>query len=262
MATVLPETRVHPGNVGPGLVNTNGLTAPHEVHSQVPPVQLVQTDPGAGKSRAARHHAARVLREMRAAGDSRTIVFAVPTHRLSVVAAEAFRTLAVDMGPKQTVEVWRGRNAENPDQPGKPMCVNLDAVREAQALMLDAKKYACEHWRFRETCAYLAQDLKSANLWIVTHQLFFERKPRAVGKLAAVVVDESPIAAALDAGGRSLPLSVLYWVDGVVDDPSGIATDRLNFLRRLAADALAELPRRADFSIGNVRKRPYGGIRT
>jgi putative DNA primase/helicase len=97
----------------------------------------------------------------------------------------------------------------------------------------------CPH---REDCAYLEQNQAQADLWLVAHQMLFEAKPKALGKLAAVVVDESPLAAALEGVERhiSLPLDVLARVDRC--EGGMLATDRLAFLRRLALDTLTSLP--------------------
>ncbi len=209
-----------------------------------PPVQLVQTDTGTGKSHSARHHAARVLAELRAAGDRRNVVLAVPTHRLSDEQHVAFVELAAARGVQLAVEVWRGRWADDPEQPGRKMCRNPEAVREAQGLMLDVREYVCKLCPHQQECSYLAQQQKRADLWIVPHQILFERKPGAIGKPAMVVVDESPMPAALDGADSpaTLPLSVLERVDRVVDDPSGMGTERLAFLRRLAHRTLVDLP--------------------
>src|SRR4051794_24951955 len=84
------------------------------------------------------------------------------------------------------------------------MCRELDLMRAAQALRLDAEKTACRVCSFRPRdgqpaqCGYLRQKGKRADIWIGAHNMLFSRKPAAIGDLAAVIVDENPIGAALE----------------------------------------------------------------
>ncbi|HEU0085330.1 MAG TPA: hypothetical protein VFQ87_20975, partial [Bradyrhizobium sp.] len=54
-----------------------------------PPVHAARVDVGVGKSLVARRGAAEMLTRMRTQGDKGTVVFAVPTHALSVEAVAA-----------------------------------------------------------------------------------------------------------------------------------------------------------------------------
>jgi putative DNA primase/helicase len=121
------------------------------------------------------------------------------------------------------------------------MCRNLDLVREVQALKLDVRKRACAICPHREDCAYLGQRKHRADLWLVAHQIAFEAKPRALGDLAAVIIDENALTAALEGIDRAitLPLGPFSRID---DAGGSMATDRLLFLRRLALDVLTDLP--------------------
>jgi putative DNA primase/helicase len=206
------------------------------------PVHLVQIDMGGGKSRRARIEVAQVLADMRGRGDTRNIAIAVPTHTLGTEQARLFEELPAVRSAGLRVAIWRGRERDNPDAPGETMCRNLELVRDVQALKLDVRKKACPVCPHREDCAYLSQNAQRADLWLVAHQMLFERKPTALGKLAAVVVDESPLITSLEGVERhiSLPLDVLERVD-LIEDAS-LATDRLVFLRRLAKGALDSLP--------------------
>jgi putative DNA primase/helicase len=207
-----------------------------------PPVHLVQIDTGGGKSDAARVAAARFLAGLRQRGDKRTVAMAVPTHTLSAEQAQRFEQLPEVKAAGLRCRIWRGRRAENPDAPGETMCRNLELVREVQALKLDVRKRACAICPHREDCAYLGQRKHRADLWLLAHQIVFEAKPRALGDLAAVIIDENPLTAALEGIDRAitLPLGPFSRIDDV--GSSSLATDRLLFLRRLALDVLTGLP--------------------
>jgi putative DNA primase/helicase len=210
-----------------------------------PLARLVQIDTGGGKSDAARIAAAQFLAELRRNGDRRTVAMAVPTHALSGEQAQRFEALPEVVAAGLKCRIWRGRRAQNPAAPGQTMCRNLDLVREVQALKLDVPKRACANCRYLETCAYLGQREERADLWLVAHNMVFEAKPRALGDLAALIVDENPIGAALEGIDPrhpiKLPLAVLSRVDRI-EGIGQLATDQLVYLRRLARDTLADLP--------------------
>jgi putative DNA primase/helicase len=229
------------------------------------PVHLVQLDMGGGKSRQARSEAVQTILGMRSRGDKRNIAIAVPTHTLGAEQARLFEELPAVQAAGLQVRIWRGREADNPDAPGHAMCRNPDLVREILALKLDVKKRACKVCPHRAACAYLRQEKLRGQLWLVAHQLLYERKPRALGKLAAVIVDENPIGASLWGHDRSiaLPLDVLDRVDLIQGQDGGLATDRLLYLRRLALDTMRALPDRplprdafqaAGFTVSNTKE--------
>jgi putative DNA primase/helicase len=190
---------------------------------ELPPVHCVRVSVGAGKSHAARHHAVTLIREMRRRGDRRSIVFAVPTHRLASEQEALFNALAEEGAPLQ-VATWRGRNADDPTAPGEKMCRDIEAVLDAQAIGLDPQSAVCRHkpkggeeklCPFFAECPYQAQRKQQADIWLVPHELIFSMKPAAMGKIAAIVVDESawqdglegvglrPIVMAVDALGQA-----------------------------------------------------------
>src|SRR3954449_12485899 len=78
------------------------------------PVQAIRVDLGTGKSTAVRKLLVDFVRWLRARGDTRPIIIAVPTHALAAEAAAAMAELAPDL----TVETWRGRGADAPNRPG------------------------------------------------------------------------------------------------------------------------------------------------
>ena len=100
------------------------------------PVVGLQAPFGIGKSDIVRRKTAEaleLLRGMRAAGDKRTISIAVPTHKLGDEAVALFEVLEDARQLGLTAAAWRGREANDPEQPGQAMCQNLPAVREIGA---------------------------------------------------------------------------------------------------------------------------------
>ena len=236
-------------DTGPAEGEAEPATGPDNA---APPVHLVQVDTGGGKSDLTRQGAARMLAAMREAGDKRTIAMMVPTHDLGAEQLARFEALPEVVAAGLTARIWRGRRADDPASPGQKMCRNYDLFREVQALKLDAEKQVCgicPHGpKQAGDCAYLAQRKLRADLWFAAHNMIFEAKPKALGKPAAVIVDESPLGAALEGverdkqhPGRSsitLPLDVLARPDRVEGSDSMLTTDRLLYLRRLVLDVL------------------------
>ncbi len=244
-----------------------------------PPAHAVKVEVGGGKSRSAYRHAAAMLARMRAAGDKRAIAVAVPTHKLGDEHAAIFETIAGQLRPpvpdgplgplhemasRRTARVWRGMEAVDPDHedavdPTVPlatktrMCRNLDAVRDAREAGADLFKSACQRkidgervsCPFFGQCGYQRQREAAADVWIIPHELLFLRKPSSLGRLAALVVDESCWADGLEGvHGKpsAMPLADLrqpstIFRKGSIDNA---ASDRLHFLRTALADVLEE----------------------
>ena len=151
------------------------------------PVSVIGVDLGVGKTESA-------IKEMIAhvQADRGSIVYAVPTHKLSSEIAKRFR----DAGGE--AEVWYGREATNPET-GDSMCGNIDAVRDVQAVGYDPQSTVCrkeledgtiQYCPLFETCAYQKQRLKRSTIWIVSHALLFSQKPEAIPNPSLLVIDE------------------------------------------------------------------------
>ena len=226
------------------------------------PVHAVQADVGLGKSSETRRLCANRLRELRAAGDQRTIAFAVPTAKLGYEQVEKFQALPEAVGLIARIRLGREQpDPEHPDfaDPTIPdkqkaaMCRDLDAVTDARAAMLNVQTAVCQR-RNRDgsvraecahfsSCGYQRQRGAPADLWIVAHEHLFLEKPKEIGDLVLVVVDE----AAWDAGligheGRhiNLPLDTVRYETTAIDNAD--ATARLRVLRAQLADVLDAHP--------------------
>ncbi len=201
-----------------------------------PPVHAIRVNVGVGKSHAARHHAVELVAALRVRGDKRTVVLAVPTHRLGVEQVALLQALPRTKAASLTVAVWRGRRAPDPshadfanpqvaDDDKPTMCGNLNDVSEAEAHGLPVNETACRRvvkasdgdkvvheCPLYSTCSYQAQRRKRADIWLVAHEMLFTTKPATIGDVAAVVVDESAWQAALEGHegkGKRMPLDAL-----------------------------------------------------
>ena len=238
-----------------------------------PPVHAIKVDVGAGKSRAAYRYALTRLLAMRAAGDTRTIAVAVPTHLLGDQQALTFAAIATESRSNLTARVYRGMEAPDPRHPDflddriprdqkTRMCQNLDAVLAAREASASVSKSACRQKSvagipalgiepgafitcpFFGVCGTQAQKSASADLWIVPHELLFLERPAALGNVGMVIVDESCWQDGLEGtSGRPTSIAIedlekhgrIVTSGGTVDH---LATDRLFFLRRELVEAL------------------------
>ena len=218
-----------------------------------PPVMAIKAEVGTGKSEAARRYAARMLASLREAGDARTVIMAVPTHRLGDEQAKAFEALPEARAAGLTARVWRGMEAPDPAGIGVAMCQNLEAVKDAREVGANPQSTICKakvykggmletvKCPFYGVCGYQQQRKARADLWIVPHEILYNRKPAALGEIAAVVVDESAWQDALiGASGKPLQLSLdaLTAVD-TVQHAAAQDTQRLAYLRGELHRALA-----------------------
>ena len=218
-----------------------------------PPVHGVRVSVGVGKSAAARQEAAALLGELRAAGDRRTVVMAVPTHLLGDEQAGAFNTLPEAQANGLRAAVWRGREAPDPLSPGDRMCRDLEAVRDVQGLGTRVDEAVCRKrdrrtgneatCRHYQSCGYQQQKRQRADLWIVAHELLFAEKPAALGEPAVVIVDESCWQDGLDGVDApiTLTLDALDPTVTVPNDQTGIDTANLRQVLRRLRELLSSL---------------------
>jgi putative DNA primase/helicase len=242
---------------------------PNTPDNAAPIVQGMKVGVGLGKSSAARKEAAKLLAELRAKGDDRTIIMAVPTHKLGAEQAAAFSDLSEAQAGLR-VAVWRGREAQDPELPGKAMCHDLDTVHEVQNMGVSVEASVCHRKAngqepilcpFYHTCGYQRQKTK-ADFWLVTHEILFREKPEAVGVPVAVIIDESVFRKGLEGvSGQAVELPLAILKDSVVLPSANKSpnTARLQHVHRIMADALARLPdgplRRTDLLKAGLKAR-------
>lgn len=188
----------------------NDITKPYMER----PVWFLKCLPGLGKSHSARGAVIKILKEC----PGQSVAMTVPRHNLADEQAQKFKE---KYGTDFTVDVYRGRGADNPDAPTgdeknpfEKMClfhVNAAALGsiggDVQGLMCHNKKteIKCIHF---DNCGYQAQKNKKRDLWFVPHNLLVSEKPDCIGNLAAVIIDEDPSNAFLQGFDDNNPTKV------------------------------------------------------
>jgi hypothetical protein len=123
---------------------------------------------------------------------NKTIVFAVPTLELADRVAQQFVNLGV------VAPVFRGMNADDPENPGEEMCLNPDAVALALKVMAKVSSSCCKNkedqCEFFESCGYQSQIARvkqdKRRVIIVAADMLFHENT-TIGTPYGVVIDES-----------------------------------------------------------------------
>ena len=150
----------------------------------LPYAEALRVPPGLGKTQIAVEEIAGWLPMVDGVGP---LIYAVPTLALGDSIVARFAEQGVN------AKVFRGRDANDPDNPGKPMCLNRPAVEMAMAIRADINRAACafknHKCRFFDTCAYQRQKQHTPQVWVVAADLLFHRQD-ALGNPVAVIIDE------------------------------------------------------------------------
>lgn len=213
---------------------------PDKEEGPPPIVHGIKAGVGIGKSDLTRRvGAAPMLAEMRLKGDRHNGAMLVPTHKLGEEQARAFEATPAARAANLKAAVWRGREADDPGQPGQKMCQDLDAVRDARAAGISRVDAAVCHdpdadvrCPFFDLCGYQGQKKQKADLWIGAHELLFSEKPAAFGKLAFVVVDEAAWRKGLEGVDGPPTDLTLDALDPEVTIPGDVKGDETAVLRR------------------------------
>ena len=165
----------------------------------VPPfATAIRASVGLGKSTMALRLVVQLLTELRECGDLRAIVLAMPTHKLAQQLVEKFNALLAARAAGLHADIFSGRRRTTPTTPGETMCRNLAAVKDALRVGADVETSVCKkgdaECPFHGVCGTQKQKHKQADFWFVAHELIFHTKPKVIGELAALIVDESPYA--------------------------------------------------------------------
>ena len=208
-----------------------------------PPVHALSVTLGVGKTETALKHATQTLKRLREDGTRDVIVIAVPEHRLSEEVAARFRRMPEAQG--LSVAIWRGMDSKVPDAIDDiRMCGNLDEVREAQRVYAKASKEVCPKCPLKAGCHYLMQQEQKADLWIVSHQVLFQKPPDAVNRygIGALVVDESPWQSGLiGCEGKPITIALDALDPGVMPIPAS-GGERLEDIRQRLKSAASGAP--------------------
>lgn len=225
-----------------------------------PPAALVAASLGLGKTEAAIAEALRLIAEGRG-----PVAVATPTHKLNNELIARARDMAERLGIAARVEMRLGREALDPAGDGEArMCADLEAVREVEAVGLDAETHVCRQ-KLKgggealcpqyATCGFQAQRRKTADLWLVSHAALGHARPREVPEPALVIADENPTGALLrGVDGAWITLGA----DDLAPVPAGLVglkaaaweADRLELaaMRRKLGDLAATI------ELGNLRR--------
>jgi putative DNA primase/helicase len=203
--------------------------------AELPPsARGVCADIGLGKTRMMRERvAAELVRH------KMNLVVAVPRHRLGAEIERDLEAAGI------SACVYRGRDADDPDAPGRKMCWEMPRAQLIYEALGSVSPLACQHGdkqcRYFETCGFQRQRLQRPTIWIVTHPCLFRVRPSFITQPHALVIDESFHGAALN--GLEKPVKLWLWTLGelrhVPNNISGTA-DLHGFSAKLFAALMRE----------------------
>jgi Bifunctional DNA primase/polymerase, N-terminal/Primase C terminal 2 (PriCT-2) len=147
---------------------------------RTPEVWAIRVDTGVGKTR--------IMVGQIAMSGRGGIIYGVPTHKLGSDIERQFSDYGV------AAQVFRGRSADDPEQVGSKMCLNLASVELALKCQADVARTCCEkngrYCHFYNQCGYQRQQAADPRVWIVAADMVFHRQA-AFGKPRALIIDES-----------------------------------------------------------------------
>lgn len=193
-----------------------------------PGVTLLEATLGLGKTHATIEEVVKLIADAKQAGiENPAVVIAVPMHRLGRQMKADIATAAPDV---RIVQLY-GPEADDPDDPSRPVCKRLNEYRERQALLLDMQKF-CDACTFVGLCLHVTGKAQQAEIYLVSHErLKAARTPLKKGQtLVATVVDENPMNALMNVKRRPLLLAAL------IDSPTRIGA-KVKEIKRLEAEA-------------------------
>ena len=122
------------------------------------------------------------------ARSDKCFVYTVPTLKLGEDIERQFRALGV------SAKLFRGREADDPNHPGSPMCLELPKVKLAFAAKQDISDTCCKFkddvCPFFDQCGYQGQKIEGVRVWIVAAEVLFHEQPH-FGKPQALIIDET-----------------------------------------------------------------------
>ena len=177
--------------IGPKLRNlldyVQGLHKTHGVRMW--PTLALNAELGVGKTLIAIEAIAAWLRRFPDGVDP--IGYAVPTHQLANDVAARMHAQGID------ARVFRGRDANNPQQPGSKMCLNYKVVEEVIKFQADINTTCCKYKErqcaFYTQCGYQWQQHKDRGrpqVWIFASDMLFHEQ-KALKGLSGLFIDES-----------------------------------------------------------------------
>ena len=170
----------------------------------------------------------------------------MPRHALAEEAAREFEAIPQAREAKLTAAIWRGREADDPQRPGKLMCLDIDRITDAMDAGADIEKACCVskagRCPFYTQCGYQAQKTPAdvPDVWFFAHQSLFHPTPTVMGKPFALIVDERMFESGLIGHtGTHKTLSLDTLASCAMSGDDG---ERLDAIRKLALNALRDHP--------------------
>lgn len=156
------------------------------------PVFAVSVTTGVGKSYQAQRAAVDLVRHIRSLGvQKRSVVLAVPRHVLADEFSGAIATLAHGL----TVQVYRGREAMDPQALGHCMCRRAPEAKALEFAGGSVERTLCQldemKCQFFDTCGTRRQKREFADIWIMPHAMLWRMVPKMIDPVA-LIVDEDP----------------------------------------------------------------------
>jgi hypothetical protein len=140
-----------------------------------PPVHAIAATPGLSKTTLFLKHVVPPTIK-----NGMPVNIAMPRHKLGDQMVDDLVPYGVTGGG------YRGREADDPDMPGREMCLDLSRVKAIERAWHNASKFACEfkthkcdHYYF---CGYQKQKRENPDVWMIPHQLLFQSKPEFIKK--------------------------------------------------------------------------------
>ena len=151
-----------------------------------PPVRGVRIETGGGKT----HEASRKVPDWIKRGWR--LAYVVPRIDLGDNVARALANLGIK------AQVYRGREQDDPDTPGKQMCQNLVAAKAATDLGISVRPAVCLHrieeklvqCPFASVCGHEKQREAKPDVWIVTSMTLLYERPDFIPEIDGLVLDE------------------------------------------------------------------------
>ncbi len=164
----------------------------------LPPVELLVAPTGSRKSTQMRANAVRFVAEH----PDQSVVIAMPRHKLGDEQIELLKQ--EHRNGNFRAAVWRGRQAWDPEiGDGKQvkMCQRAEEAEEVEMALLSVDRHLCKQGRGKkaircplfDVCGYQRQKQIEANVWFVAHECIVHKKPKALGDIGWLMIDESPL---------------------------------------------------------------------
>jgi hypothetical protein len=173
-----------------------------------PPVCVVRGPTGTGKSTAVRAAAVHLIDSGRC-----NVAIALPRHELGEEQLQAFSAEFPDR--QVPAAIWRGYGAADPLEPGARMCRRFEEITavlrakvKASALCKQGKGATAMYCPFFFQCGYQRQKQQEARIWFVAHESLVHEKPKVLGEVSAIFIDESFIDAFLFGIDRPIEFAV------------------------------------------------------